>query len=123
MVYKRDLKTFSMRLFVCTLYCALGAVVFYALENNSEYYNAGFDPVLYNRTKFDVMQRFRINDTDFDSLLSMMCDVMRSCKASSREWSYMSALDLALQTITTIGEYILRIFLMLVAKETSIDEF
>lgn len=100
---KRDLKTMLFRLVLVNCYCLLGAAIFYAIEYNSAYDDEVMrKETLYNKTRADIMQRFGINETEFELLVSKVRDAKSH---TPLQWSFARGIDLAWQAMTTIGKF------------------
>ena len=98
---KKDLKTLLTRFVLVSVYCLVGAGIFYAIEHTDEYdKEVQRKDKLYNKTKAEILQRFGINDTEFESLVRKVVDAKSK---PPLDWTYTRGIDLCVQTITTIG--------------------
>lgn len=108
---RKDLKSLFSRMFLVVVYCLIGAAIFYAIEHEDiDYHEAVKDTErknqLYNETKREIMQRFNINATEFESLKKK---IIRASSLKSNEqmddseWTFTRGIDLCWQTVTTVG--------------------
>lgn len=98
---KRDIKTMVLRFVSVTIFCVLGAAIFYGIEHTGEYNKEKTrKDILYNVTKTNIIRRFGINDTEYELLVDTIMDARSD---TPLEWSFPRGLDLCLQTVTTIG--------------------
>lgn len=100
---KKDLKTLFFRVFLVVVYCLVGAGIFYAMEHTDNYEEeVNRKQQLLNKTKREIMHRFGINDTEFDSLVMKVIDAKSD---TPLQWTFTRGIDLCWQTITTVGKY------------------
>lgn len=100
---KKDLHKLFAHFFLILVYCLLGAVIFYAIEHKGFYKKElARKRRLYNKTKAEILIRFGLNESEFETLVENVVDA-RSPTPS--EWTFLRGIDLCWQTVTTIGQY------------------
>ena len=100
-----DMRTLVFRVLLVSGYLCLGSGIFYILEQDQ----GSFETIKrmdrnYNNTMKKILKQWIANDSKLDQIMMEIRTTFR-LHSSPKPWNFKSGMNIALQTMTTIGWY------------------